>query len=1081
MKLNQKYSREDFLLFLKIFIPNFERDIRKVNSPGLKVSKDVYYLGKSADLDIAVFELVHTASSNARISLATDGFRIMKESATYRALVIYQAEDNDDWRLSLMTASPEKNKKGKAGMVYSNPRRFSYFLGPDAKTNTPYQFLIKQGNIISFEELKTRFSMEVVNKEFYKQISESFAKLVGGTFGTGKSQNTYNSILQLPSISEGSRVSLEFAVRLIGRIIFCWFLREKKSQAGISLMPNTLLSLNAIKNHSDYYHQVLEPIFFEVLNKPEKSRKEIYSEEPFSLVPYLNGGLFTPHDEDFFSYNEGKQAINHNILVIPDEWFAGIYEILETYNFTIDENTSFDEELSIDPEMLGRIFENLLAEINPETGETARKSTGSYYTPRAIVNYMVDESLVMYLIQKTQVDEDALRALVSYDLSDDDDFPLTGNDKRKIIDALEKLKLLDPACGSGAFPIGALQKIVFILQQIDPDGYLWFEKQLEKMSPELKRVIKREFSHQNFDYIRKLGIIRQNIYGVDIQPIATEISRLRCFLTLVVEQFVNDNEENRNIQPLPNLEFKFVTANTLIGLPQQESSPDELEQVDMFDDRNKINELKSIREQYFTTSGIEREQLRTEFVTTQKELIEQLVQEHGFIGVSKAELTQKLTEWKPFSHKASGWFDSEWMFGITDGFDIVLGNPPYLNVELMSRQTKDIYLKLYNTFYKRYDVFGLFFELSLIKLVEKGTIAFIVPSQVLNNLSFKKLRNLFLSNHWLKEVLYLGDKIFKAANNDVCVLFLHKPMVDKIHLVDGLNFEQRSLIEVSVDHFDKYNGIISVSSGLVTETIAEKIFNEDFVPIRENFDVFQGIVTGNNAAYILSQQEAQSEKIEDNLLHPVLLGRDFEKWMFRNTERKIIYIDPSVNIDDHPNAHTHLIKFQKVISEAKSINEKSSEWYCLHRPRDKEKLDFTPKLLVQGTRNPRLKTRIVATLDTLGVYGTQGINFILPLNDNISIEYLLAILNSALINYLYQTKFLNMAIKAEYLKNTPIPTPALDQQNALVNLVNQIISTRKTNSSADISTQECEIDQLVYKMYGLNNEEIATVEESVGR
>src|SRR6266700_1866869 len=305
-------------------------------------------------------------------------------------------------------------------------------------------------------------------------------------------------------------------------------------------MPNDLLSLGAVTKTPDYYHSILEPIFFEVLNKPVKSRKDGYDKEPFSSIPYLNGGLFSPQDDDFFNYNEAKQANNRTTVIIPDEWLQKFFEVLETYNFTIDENTSFDEELSIDPEMLGRIFENLLAEINPETGESARKSTGSYYTPRVIVDYMVDESLLLYLRNQTQIDEDKLRACISYDLSDDEGNQLTENERARIISALEKVKILDPACGSGAFPIGALQKIVFILQQTDPEGHLWFSKQIKNTSPEIRRVLEREFAHKNFDYIRKLGIIRENIYGVDIQPIATEISRLRCFLTLVVEERIQE-------------------------------------------------------------------------------------------------------------------------------------------------------------------------------------------------------------------------------------------------------------------------------------------------------------------------------------------------------------------------------------------------------------------------------------------------------------------------------------------------------------------------------------------------------------
>jgi adenine-specific DNA-methyltransferase len=331
----------------------------------------------------------------------------------------------------------------------------------------------------------------VVNKEFYKEISDLFTQLVGGSVYKGKQKTDYEALLKLPHVQDKSQTSLEFAVRLIGRVIFCWFLREKKSDLGKSLMPNNLLSLEAVKNYPDYYHTILESIFFEVLNKPINSRKDDFIHEPFSSIPYLNGGLFSPQDDDFFSYNLGKQAVNHNTVDIPDEWIRRFFAVLETYNFTIDENTSFDEELSIDPEMLGRIFENLLAEINPETGESARKSSGSYYTPRVIVDYMVDQSLFLYLKDQTHIDDEKLRSVISYDLTDDEQNPLTTNERERIINALDKVKILDPACGSGAFPMGALQKIVFILQQSDSDGQLWFKKQIKNTSPELRRVVER--------------------------------------------------------------------------------------------------------------------------------------------------------------------------------------------------------------------------------------------------------------------------------------------------------------------------------------------------------------------------------------------------------------------------------------------------------------------------------------------------------------------------------------------------------------------------------------------------------------
>ncbi|MHB8362840.1 MAG: hypothetical protein ACYDBX_04455, partial [Patescibacteria group bacterium] len=485
IQLENKYNQGDFLDFIEnSFLIDFNKDIRKVNISNLKLLKNVFSLGSSKSLDLQVFEFQYSGSSNKRISITKEAFQIMKQHSIFNALAVFYSKDNDDWRFSFMTMNPVRNEKGIISNQYSNPKRLSFFLGPNAKVNTPNKFLVQKGLVLDLNDLKSRFSLEVVNKEFYKEISLLFVQLVGGIIYIGKKKEVFTPLLKLPNIENENIVGSEFGVRLIGRIIFCWFLREKNSDKGISLMPNALLSSDAVKNNSDYYHLILEPIFFEVLNKPIKSRVNNYSDKQFSLIPYLNGGLFSPHDDDYYKkMNSEVQSQFQDTLIIPNEWLIKFFKVLETYNFTIDENSSFDEELSIDPEMLGRIFENLLAEINPETGESARKSTGSYYTPRAIVDYMVDESLFLYLKGKLNLDEKKLRSVINYNLNDDENI-LEEDEKQDITDALEKVKILDPACGSGAFPIGALQKIVYILQQVDPGGQTWFEKQIKNTPPE---------------------------------------------------------------------------------------------------------------------------------------------------------------------------------------------------------------------------------------------------------------------------------------------------------------------------------------------------------------------------------------------------------------------------------------------------------------------------------------------------------------------------------------------------------------------------------------------------------------------
>src|SRR3989338_985915 len=596
MKFNEKYNHDNFLDFLEGFLPEDfsekEEDI-VINKERYKEITVAKVLGFSEVLGLHVLEMDHNKENDPRISIATDAFKILADHWIHKALVVFKNKESENYRLSYLTISLDINDKNKAVKKYSNARRYSFYLGTNAKLRTPEQQLIKKGRVKDTEDLLSRFSVEVVNKQFYLEVEKYFDELV-----LSEDKN-----LILPDVSQADiNTRKSFAVRLIGRTMFCWFLKQKKTDNG-QLVPDELLSSRAVDN--DYYHNILEPLFFGVLNTAIDSR-DIRS-DLFDKVPYLNGGLFNPQHDDYYELDRGTFTSKHiNTLAISDAWFKGFFELLETYNFTIDENTIFDQELSVDPEMLGRIFENLLAEINPETGSSERKRTGSFYTPRQIVEYMVDQSLIEYLKTKTKLDPDKLSALVSYDLTDDTEYPLQDNEKQEIIDAIESLKILDPACGSGAYPIGALQKIVYILQQIDPDCKMWLEQRLSTVPELYRQRIINQIRTNPFDYTRKLDVIKNSIFGVDIQPIAVEMSRLRCFLTLIVESEVDDSKPNRNIDPLPNLDFKFVCANTLIPAPESQSTSDGL-----FSDDFQIS-LATAVDRYFSSSGANKASANTE-------------------------------------------------------------------------------------------------------------------------------------------------------------------------------------------------------------------------------------------------------------------------------------------------------------------------------------------------------------------------------------------------------------------------------------------------------------------------------------
>ncbi|MDY0388006.1 MAG: TaqI-like C-terminal specificity domain-containing protein [Methanolobus sp.] len=1038
MNFSIAFNQQEFSDWIEKFLPDFSMDVRKVDV--FNGVKSITTLGQSA-LGVRVF-IIETEKdpTGRKVGLAKESFNFIKKHATPNALIAYYSDDYPKWRLSLLTSKPEWSE-GKIITKLSNPKRQSYVLGPQAKVNTPTRFLLKRETVTDINDLKSRFSLEVVNKEFYKEISESFIKLVGGTLGTGRNQKKYDSKLKLPFIADHSQTSLEFAVRLIGRIIFCWFLREKKSADGTSLMPKELVSLEAISQHSDYYHAVLEPIFFEVLNQQIKSRKDPFYDEPYSLIPYLNGGLFSPHDDDFYKRKNGDlQSQFHNTLIIPDEWFVELFQTLETYHFTIDENTSFDEELSIDPEMLGRIFENLLAEINPETGESARKSTGSYYTPRVIVDYMVDESLLLYLKQKTGIEEDKLRLIISYDLTDDDQCTLEEDEKEKVINALEKIKILDPACGSGAFPIGALQKMVFILQQVDPEGHLWFKKQIQYTSPEIRRVLEREFAHKNFDYIRKLGVIRENIYGIDIQPIATEISRLRCFLTLVVDERIDDSLDNRGIEPLPNLDFKFVTANSLMSLPKLQA------QDELFDDNTQIEKLRELRDQYFTARDEERKDLMLAFSDLQSEMINDLIDKHSWTGVAKAELTRKLTDWKPFKHKSTEWFDPEWMFGIKEGFDVVIANPPYVDSESMAKNSpeeREQYKEAFTTTKGNWDLFVPFIEKGVGLLRELGHLSYIIPNKLIAAKYAISLRELISSRTVCEVRDYSRLPVFIEADvYPVTIVAMNSSPSPSIQStfttmgeLENVRFKNKSSSASIKNH--AYWDIFFYD--VKTFELLMKILS--YEKLKQVGISILGAATVSEA-YRLKEviKDSNSEKAVSKIINTGTINKYQSLWGAQEMQYlKNKYLFPVVS-DDNLQA----INATR-LSQAKS-----------------------KKIIIAG-----MSKEIEAYYDINGEY-LAGKSTSIILGQPETLWVILGILNSTLIDFFINKYFnsLKMSggyinISKEILENIPL---AVTRNDKLLQLV------REMSVSPKVETKQ-KIDELVYKLYELTEDEIKIVEE----
>lgn len=948
MNFQETYSRAAYLDFFRnILLPDdFEQtdEIIPLTAQADRI-KQVVKIGEVPSLDLPVFEIKHKSENDPRVTISKEAFRIIANYGKQQALILFVSTADANFRLSLITLDLKLEGK-RVTKEFSNPRRYSFFLGPQCKAHTPEQYLSKR--VTDLNDLKDRFSIEVVNKEFFTQIALLFTRLTGGTRKIGSKTYDEKGCLKLPDTKDET-IKKEFAVRLIGRLIFCWFLKKKTSKADIPLVPADILSLDAITQSKKdpacvggYYHGILEPLFFEILNTPVDERKKPYRNGPWKLVPFLNGGLFNPHQNDFYELAFTDRSKHINELKVPDEWLTELLDIFETYNFTIDENTPIDVELAIEPEMLGRIFENLLAEINPETGETARKATGSYYTPRPIVEYMVDESLKQYMITKTGIAEDKIGSLLSY--ADDDGTRFTDKQKQTLVETLHEVKIIDPACGSGAFPIGVLQKILLMLQKLDPDSSIWLQKMLSTIPDEIYRKELKKKKIPN--YLHKLGIIRDCIFGVDIQPIAVEISKLRCFLSLIVDEKVGDDAPNRGIEHLPNLEFKFVCANTLLSLPKKSQSDvykkSEFDQIMLFEAADKIDELKKLRDEYLSSYGEEKDKIIERFRKVQFEM-----SEHNRRMFGRAAQTAKLSQWNPFSDEASSWFDPDWMFGIKDGFDIVIANPPYYSLDTIPVAFK-AYLKVTysEVFSSQGNIYFFFIKRSFDILKHNGTLIFINENYYLKSKNAYCLRKYLLSNvSLLLLVDFRNVQLFENVNTLTVInafkktlpadnSVLSRTVEDSIKFLNSENIT-RSLL--SVPNVTPQNSLTPEQWLFVSASKAsfKHKIDHDSIPLIHCVDMGQGMTSGNNDIFVVSREQALSCGLEEVLLRKYVKTRDIKPYAIMHRDLFLLYVTKDMAIAEYPMTEQYLAKHKESLMQRFEMKNNPSNWFAISVERNK--------------------------------------------------------------------------------------------------------------------------------------------------
>ena len=1050
--IESRYNRQNWQLLLHDIFGN---KIKFWNTPSTistssQFAKQALWLGTitlSDNQTISIYEV--ELSDSVDIERNRRGIRDMlltdwRNNGNAGAFMFCYRKNESVLRFSYVSEAWTFADDGSYQKESTDAKRFTYLLGEGHRSRTAIQQFEKlRDSSLTLKDLTKAFSVDAVSDMFFDGYKKQYEDII--QYITGKrmvkvankweeqiKNDPCEEIMQeFAHFQNPEKAVRDYVKKLMGRLVFLQFL-QKKGWLGVPAAAEwgtgdaefiqTLFAQCQDKDH--FIDNVLESLFNDLNSENEKQL-------PQYRTPYLNGGLFE------------RDATDETEFPLPAKYMQSLLDFFASYNFTIDENDPDDAEVGVDPEMLGRIFENLLED---------NKDKGAFYTPKEIVNYMCRESLIAYL--QTGIEDETTKEAIRQFVTTHDVNVLGSNDKfrQQVDEALKNVKICDPAIGSGAFPMGLLKEL------------FQCRTALEGISQHQAAEIKKH-------------IIQQNIYGVDIERGAVDIARLRFWLSLIVDE--------ETPQALPNLDFKIMQGNSLLEqykgvdlstITELKTEKHGTYQTTMFDDMIDVLRLdlrKMLEEYYDCTDHHKKQSLRAKIIDNVKQqLREQSINvDFGDIDLSG---NNQFMLWHT-------WFYDVFSQG---GFDIVIGNPPYVEFKTLDEQVKKS-LSDYKTTKGKYDLYIPFIEQGLKLTAEKAILIYICPTRFMKRDYGTSLRDYIKKYSKLMQLVDFTDhQVFDNAITYTGVFMFCNEKTNAEYTIDVLDpqcFPNRDVIKYSSSIL---NGSVWLFHNVEETQLLQKMA-EGCTSLKSLCKgIYQGIASGKDDVFFITQDIIDEYSLEKDLLHKILKGKDIGPYCINWSGKYVIYpyskngkVIPEETLKtNYPQIYSYLLS-QKDNLKGRGYFDKSNKlWFELWNQRNLERFT-TPKIITLDNAS-----RNSFTYDSENYLGTTTVYSIVP-KDGINIKYVLGVLNSTCLNYFHKLKTIPQQggfyrYQALFIQDLPIPEANSEQQEEISSLVDKKLSARNDLSLKKTEDIEYKIDRLVYQLYGLTEEEIKIIEES---